>query len=374
MVRFTLSTALAIVGTASAVPLQVAQRQASPIQSTPIAEFAEPWAMAILPDERILVTEKIGNLVLVDPATSAKGQISGVPNVVYGGQGGLGDVVLHPDFAENSLVYFSYAEPGCGSEESGAVVARAKLVLDSNGGGALEDPEVVWRQTPKDPSSGHFSHRILFGADNTLWISSGDRQLFYPAQDMSTNLGKILRLNDDGSIPEGNPFADQGGVAAQVWALGVRNPLGFDLDAQGRLWEVEMGPAGGDEFNLIEKGINYGWPTVSNGNHYNGTAIPDHDTQPEFTPPKVWWTPVISPASMIIYKGDLFSEWKGNAIISGLGALGLVRVEIADDLSAREAERVPMGVRMRCVREGPDGTLWTLEDGAGGRLLKVTPA
>lgn len=376
MVRFGINTAchaLALVTAASAAPFQVTPRQsANPFQTTPITDFAEPWSLAFLPDERILVTEKNGNLRLVDPATSTKGSITGVPPVRYGGQGGLGDVVLHPQFAENNLVYISYAEPGEGTT-SGAAVARARLVLNNETGGALEDLEVVWRQSPKAAGSGHFAHRILFGANSTLWISSGDRQLLDPAQDLSNNLGKILRLNDDGSIPDGNPFADQGGVAAEVWALGIRNPLGFDFDDEGRLWEIEMGPAGGDELNLIEPAGNYGWPVVSEGNHYDGAPIPNHDTRPEFIAPKEFWVPVISPASMVIYKGDLFPDWKGNVIISGLGALGLVRVEISGE-SAEEAQRYPMGRRMRCVRESPDGTLWTLEDGAGGRLLKLTPA
>jgi aldose sugar dehydrogenase len=341
--------------------------------STPITDFAEPWALALLPDERVLVTEKPGTLRLVDPATQAKGEITGVPEVNYYDQGGLGDVVLHPKYAENSLVYISYAE-AAENAQSGAVVARAKLVLDDNGGGALEGLEVIWRQTLAGEELGHFSHRIVFGGDNsTLWITSGDRQSFDPAQDLSSNLGKILRLNDDGTIPEGNPFAADGGVAAQVWALGVRNILGMDWDAEGRLWEIEMGPFGGDEFNLIKKGENYGWPLVSNGIHYDGSPIPEHSTRPEFAAPKVWWTPVISPAGMIIYKGDLFPEWKGNAIISGLGAQGLVRVAI-DGENAEEVERISMGARMRAIREGKDGALWVLEDLDGGRLLKLTPS
>lgn len=341
--------------------------------STPITDFAEPWALALLPDERVLVTEKPGTLRLVDPATQAKGEITGVPEVNYYDQGGLGDVVLHPKYAENSLVYISYAE-AAENAQSGAVVARAKLVLDDNGGGALEGLEVIWRQTLAGEELGHFSHRIVFGGDNsTLWITSGDRQSFDPAQDLSSNLGKILRLNDDGTIPEGNPFAADGGIAAQVWALGVRNILGMDWDAEGRLWEIEMGPFGGDEFNLIKKGENYGWPLVSNGIHYNGSLIPEHSTRPEFAAPKVWWTPVISPAGMIIYKGDLFPEWKGNAIISGLGAQGLVRVAI-DGENAEEVERISMGARMRAIREGKDGALWVLEDLDGGRLLKLTPS
>jgi glucose/arabinose dehydrogenase len=374
--RSSLSTAcyaLTWASAAIAAPWQAKPRQA-PFQTTPIAEFAEPWSLAFLPDDRILVTEKVGVLRLVDPTTGSKGTITGVPTVRYAGQGGLGDVALHPRFAENNKVYISYVEAGETEERGGAVVIRATLKLDDNGGGALEDVEKIWSQSAKGLETGHFSHRLLFhGCNSTLWISSGDRQEFYPAQDMESNLGKILRLNDDGSIPEGNPFAGSGGVTEQIWALGVRNPLGIDFDEQGRLWEIEMGPQGGDEFNLIEEGNNYGWPLVSEGVHYNNTLIPKHSTRPEFIPPKAFWVPVISPASMIIYKGDLFPEWKGNAIIAGLTAQGLVRVEITGD-DAREVQRVPMGRRIRCVRQSADGALWVLEDQDGGRLIKLTPA
>lgn len=375
MMLFGLSTtyyALALVTAALATPLQVTPRQA-PFRTTPISDFAEPWALAFLPDNRILVTEKRGNLRLINPTTNLKGEITGVPRVVYGGQGGLGDVALHPQFAANNLVYISYAEPGTAGSGPRAAVARARLVLNNNGGGALQGLQVVWRQSPHNAQNGQFGHRILFGANSTMWISSGERQLFDPAQVTSSNLGKILRLNDDGTVPEGNPFASTGGDAAQVWALGIRNPLGIDFDDQGRLWEIEMGPMGGDEFNLIERGANYGWPIVSQGDHYDGRPIPDHSTRPEFNPPKAFWVPVISPAGMIIYKGDLFPNWKGNALISALGAQGLVRVEMSGN-TAREAQRVSMGRRMRAIRESVDGAVWMLEDGPGGRLLKLTPS
>jgi aldose sugar dehydrogenase len=377
----TTCAALVLVSSVLAVPpTPVAPRQANPFQTTVVTDFAEPWAVAFLPDNRILVTEKRGQLRLVDPATKAKGTITGVPQVAYGGQGGFGDVAIHPRFAENNLVYISYAEAGTGGQ-SGAAVARARLVLNTSGGGALQNLEVIWRQNQKVGGNGHYGHRLLFersnstsgGNSTTLWVSSGERQQFDPSQSMTSNLGKILRLNDDGSVPDGNPFAAQGGVAAQVWALGIRNPLGIDLDEQGRLWEVEMGPMGGDEINLIERGANYGWPTVSNGNHYDGRQIPDHNTRTEFVAPKASWNPVISPAALIIYKGDLFPAWKGNAIIAGLGAQGLVRVEISGT-TAREAQRIRIGKRTRCVRQSVDGALWVLEDGAGGRLLKLTPA
>jgi glucose/arabinose dehydrogenase len=360
---------LALVYGALAVPSpELSSRQANPFTTTAITDFAEPWALAFLPDDRILVTEKSGQLRLVDPATKAKGTITGVPSVAYGGQGGFGDVAIHPNFAENNLVYISYAESGSGG--SGAAVARAKLVLNTSGGGALQNLEVIWRQSQKLSGNGHYAHRILFDANSTMWISSGDRQAMDPAQSMTSNLGKILRLDDDGTVPAGNPFT--GTPGSQVWALGVRNPLGIDFDEQGRLWEVEMGPMGGDELNLIERGLNYGWPIVSQGNHYDGRPIPNHDTRSEFAAPKAFWNPVISPSSLIIYKGDLFSSWKGNAIISALGAQGLVRVEITGN-TAREAQRISLGRRIRCVRQGRDGALWVLEDGAGGRLLKLTP-
>jgi glucose/arabinose dehydrogenase len=340
-------------------------------KTTVIAEFDEPWAMAFLPDGRMLVTEKKGVLKLYTIGGKAV-EISGVPEVAYGGQGGLGDVALHPKFAENGIVYLSYAEAGDGKTR-GAAVARGKLTLDDRGGGALSEMKVLWRQVPKVAGAGHYGHRLLFG-DGYLWLSSGERQKFDPAQDMQANLGKILRLNEDGSVPKDNPFADKGGVTAQIWTLGHRNPLGIAFDLSGRLWEVEMGPAGGDEFNLIVRGANYGYPIVSNGDHYDGRPIPDHPTRPEFKAPAVTWTPVISPSSLIIYSGDEFPQWQGNAFIGGLSSQALVRVEINGE-QAREAERFDMGQRIRSVRQGPDGALWLLEDeknGSGGRLLKLT--
>lgn len=370
-----LYSALAFTTAALAVSGELLPRQDVPFQTTPFSDFAEPWALAFLPDDRILVTEREGTLQLFDPATNSKGEITGVPPVRYFVQGGLGDVVLHPDFAQNSLVYISYAGPS-GRNESAATVSRARLELDANGGGTLEDLEVIWRQTHPIEGGGHYGHRILFGADSTLWIPSSDRQLFYPSQDMTSNLGKIIHLNDDGTIPEGNPFSDpdNGEVAAQVWAMGVRNVLGLDWDSEGRLWIIDMGPRGGDEVNLIERGGNYGWPVVSWGIHYNGTSIPDHDTRPEFILPRTYWDPVISPAGMIIYKGDLFPGWKGNMLISALTAEALVRVEIDGGTGVQEVERVLMGRRMRAIRESADGAVWMLEDGPGGRLLKLTPS
>lgn len=344
-----------------------------PFNVTEVTQFDAPWAMTFLPDGRLLVTEMGGTLRLHDLASDNTGTISGVPEVVHAGQGGLGDVLLHPQFDNNQQIYISYAEAGDGG--SGAAVARARLVLDENGGGALEDLQVIWRQTPKVSGNGHFGHRLAFDNDGMLWITSSERQKFDPAQDMNSNLGKMIRLNDDGSVPEDNPFADQGEVAAQVWSLGHRNILGLAFDADGKLWGHEMGPKDGDELNLIVKGENYGYPLVSNGNHYDDTPIPDHDTRPEFKAPAITWTPVISPAGFIIYDGELFPDWQGSGFIGGMSSLSLVRVEF-DGEEAREAEQFELQKRIREVEQGPDGAIWLLEDGTrggNGALLKLTP-
>jgi glucose/arabinose dehydrogenase len=353
-----------------------------PFEIKVITSFDEPWALAFLPGGRMLVTEKKGNLFIVTQEGKLSGKVQGVPDVDYGGQGGLGDVALHPKFAGNRMVYLSFAEGGAGSTR-GAAVVRAVLE-ETEDGAALANAEVIWRQYPKLFGYGHYGHRLKFDDKGYLWISSGDRQKFTPAQDMQSSLGKILRLHDDGSTPKDNPFVDylskdafvdDVGVYGQVWSLGHRNPLGIAFDLEGRLWGAEMGPEGGDELNLIKRAANYGYPVVSNGDHYDGRAIPDHGTRPEFQAPAVTWTPVISPGNLMFYRGNLFPEWRGDALIAGLSAKAIVRVEL-DGERAREAERYDMGVRIRTVVEAPDGALWVLEDernGTGGRLLKLTP-
>ena len=348
-----------------------------------IADFNEPWALTFLPDGRLLVTEKTGNLIAVTQDGQKSRPIPGVPHVGYYGQGGLGDVALHPDFAENRLVYLSYVEPGVG-DTRGAAVARGVLHESERGRLSLEDVEVVWRQYPKLLGFGHYGHRILFDADGYLWISSGDRQKFTPSQDMQSNVGKILRLHDDGSVPDDNPFVDyieqdpavdDVAVYGEIWSLGHRNPLGLALDLDGNLWDIEMGPAGGDELNFIRRGANYGYPVVSNGDHYDGREIPDHDTRPEFSEPAIWWTPVVSPGDLTLVRGDRFRDWRGDFLVAGLSSQAIVRIELDGD-SAREAERYPMGARIRGIAEGPDAALWVIEDeraGSEGRLLKLTP-
>lgn len=350
-----------------------AQSPASkPFAETALGSFNEPWAMAFMPGtKRALVTEKSGKLWAVDTDTGARVAVGGVPSVAYGGQGGLGDVIFHPDFANNRFVYLSFAEAGAGG--AGAAVARAKFV-ESGGKAMLEGLQVIWRQEPKVSGRGHYGHRMAFGPDGMLYISAGDRQKLTPAQDLNQTLGKIVRLTDGGMIPSDNPFYDQGRVKAQIWTYGHRNPLGIAFDPQGRLWEQEMGPEGGDEVNLIVKGKNYGYPVVSNGRNYGAFTddIPDHPTRPEFEAPKVSWNPVISPGGLIVYSGALFPAWKGNLFIGGLSSEALIRIEVNGD-KAREAARYAMGARIREVEQGPDGAIWVLEDGSGGRLLKLTP-
>ena len=335
-----------------------------------MAQFNEPWAMSSLPNGTMLVTERKGTLRLFNPATKKLTRIEGVPTVAYGGQGGLGDVVVHPDFAQNRWVYLSYAEKGQGG--TGAVVVRAELDLSQAKKPQLRNIKRIWEQVPKVDGEGHYSHRILFDEQGKLWISSGERQQFTPAQDMKSNLGKIVRLNADGTPVQDNPFYQQGGVTAQIWSLGHRNPLGLAFDANKQLWVVEMGPKGGDELNRVVKGANYGYPQVSNGDHYDGKPIPDHATRPEFKVPEIHWTPVISPSSLMIYQGNQFPQWKNKALISGLSSKAIVVVDI-ESQPVQEVQRLDLGKRIRAVQQAQDGSIWVLEDEAGAHLLKLTP-
>ena len=353
--------------------LNSSKESSYPFHVAEITKFETPWAMTFLPDGRLLVTQMSGSLHVYDPAKDLLGNVSGVPKVEHVSQGGLGDVILHPNFSSNGLIYISYVEAGEGG--LGAAVALAKLELDTKGGGVLRNLDVIWRQVPKKSGDGHFGYRLAFDKDGYLWISSSERKEFDPAQDLKSNLGKIVRLHEDGTVPKDNPFADQGGVTAQIWSLGHRNILGLAFAPDGKLWAHEMGPKGGDELNLIEKGANYGYPIVSDGNHYDDKPIPNHNTRPEFRAPVISWTPVISPAGFIIYTGDLFKNWKGNGFIGGMSSKSLVRVQIEGN-QASEVERFDLKRRIREVEQGPDGAIWLLEDGTregNGWLLKLTP-
>jgi glucose/arabinose dehydrogenase len=363
--------------------------KAGPINVESLVKLDNPWGMTFLPDGRLLITEKPGRLrIFADGKLSDP--IAGVPKVAYKGQGGLLDIEIDPGFANNQLVYLSYTEPaeqqppgakdtidrrlGAGfkaddPELKGAAVARARL-----DGNALKDLKVIWRQVPKTLGRGHAGGRLVFAPDGKLFITSGERQRFEPAQDLATNLGKIIRINADGSIPKDNPFVNQQGARPDVWSYGHRNPLGASLHPETHeLWINEMGPKGGDELNLVKPGKNYGWPVVSNGSNYDDSPIPPHSTHPEFEPPKFFWNPVISPSGMIFYTGSQFPQWRGNAFIGGLSSKALVRVTLEGDRATGD-ERIDMGKRIRDVIQAPDGAILLLTDGGNGELLRLTPA
>jgi len=340
-----------------------------------LATFDQPWAMTFLPDGHSLVTEKPGTMWLLDENQQKRFSVTNLPEIIARGQGGLGDVIIHPEFSTNNTIYLSYIERDPQDDAySGAVIERATLTITDTGAN-LTDRELIWQQSPKMTGNGHYSHRMVFSPDGHLFITSGERQKFTPSQNMAMNLGKIVRLNADGSVPEDNPFYGNGSITEQIWTLGHRNPLGIDFDEEGNLWSHEMGPRHGDELNIIEKARNYGYPTVSQGDHYSGVKIPNHEDIPVFKSPELDWVPAISPAGFIIYKGELFSQWEGNGFIGGLSSQALVRVKFdkGDNgkWSVEEAERYEWGKRVREVEQDGAGNIYILEDGNGGRLIKL---
>jgi aldose sugar dehydrogenase len=331
--------------------------------------LAHPWGLAFLPDGRMLVTERPGRLRIVSSDGRLSAPVRGVPAVLAEGQGGLLDVALDPNFASNNLVYLSYAEPG--GDGASTAVTRGRLNIKS---AALENTQVIFRQLPKVSGTGHFGSRLVFARDGTLFITLGERFKFDPAQDLSSHLGKIIRINPDGTVPPDNPFVGRADARPEIWSYGHRNSQGAALHPQtGVLWEVEHGPRGGDELNIPEAGKNYGWPLVSWGRHYNFQSIPEPPSRPDLAQPIYQWSPVISPAGMAFYTGDVFPGWRGNLLIGGLTSRGVVRLTI-DGQRVTAEERIGLGARIRDVRQGPDGAVYVLTDQRDGAIWRLTPA
>lgn len=378
-------------GTSSDIAVTPGPASARPIvgvKRTPVATFDNPFAMTFLPNGTILVSEntKPGALRVVTVAGRKSAPLAGLP-----ANAGVLDVAVGPQSASGSgtLVHFSFIEPATDGQRAGRNAAdlsvpslglalgMARLSFDAAGTASLSDVRVIWHQTPKIvayPGSGEFGGRITFSPDGRyLFLTAGDRQEFEPVQRLDNTLGKIVRLFPDGSIPPDNPFAGRAGALLDIWTLGHRNQYGLVFDAAGRLWSHEMGPKGGDELNLIARGGNYGWPLVSQGDNYDGGAIPRHSTDNGFVAPVTWWTPVIAPAGMMFCSGDRFAAWRGNLLLTGLQSQGLVRVALDASGTATEVERISFDARIREVEQGPDGSLWVLEDGTNARLIRLAP-
>ncbi len=371
-------------------PPNVVSSSAGSIRIERLATLEYPWGIAPLPDGRVLITEKPGRLRIWDNGRLSE-PVQGVPSVVNrspGEQGGLLDVKLDPNFASNRLVYLSYVEAdpqGATAPETGELrfgnfvdytdtlvrggaIARGRLE-----GNQLRDVQVIWRQVPKAGGRGHFGVRIVFGPDGKLYASSGDRMRFDPAANLKSNLGKVVRINPDGSTPADNPFAGSDTARADIWSYGHRNILAAAFDPSGRLWALEMGPLGGDELNLIQRGRNYGWPFVSNGDNYSGPAIPDHATRPDLAAPVRSWTPVIAPSGAVFYSGAMFPAWRGSLLAGGLATQSLIRLQLDGERVGVE-ERVFMGRRIRDVAQAADGAILVVVDDKRGDLLRLTPS
>lgn len=392
---------LAACGSSGGTSASPAAGSGRPFTVSEVARFEAPWAMDFLPGTTTaIVTEKAGHLWLIDVKNGRKQEVTGAPAVVAEGQGGLSDVVVSPNFAADGLVYLTFAEP---SQNGGSQLALARAKLAVDGPPTLQQLQVIWHN-PTGGQGGHFGARIAFAPDgHSLFLSAGERQRFTPAQDPNLPMGKILHLTLDGKPAADNPGAGRVGAStvrvtdppedsvvaknapartiswpgpnltpAEIWTFGHRNPLGLAFAPDGRLWEIEMGPQGGDELNLILKDRNYGYPLVSNGSNYNDVDIPDHRPGDGFEAPKVWWNPSVSPAGLLIYTGDLFPEWKGDALIPALSGQALIHVRIRGD-RASKADQWDMGKRIRAVDQGPRGEIYLLEDGPGARLLRLVP-
>ena len=398
---------LFLVMAASGASAQVNAGEQKPEASLPfnmeqVTTLSLPWKIAFLPDGRLLITEKVGGMQLVTQQ-GAKMPVTGTPAVLWRGQGGMLGVYLSPHYAKDHNVYLTYSEPG---EPGGSslALARAKLKIDKDAA-SLEGLQVIWRDGGRG-DGGQFGAEVAFSPDGKyLFLSSGDRQRMTPAQDPNSPLGKILRLTLDGKPAPGNPMAGKTGTPtvpiidppenteaaktapvvrtytfpgpnltpSETWATGIRTPYGLAFAPDGRLWELEHGPRGGDELNLVEPGKNFGWPLVSYGHNYDGVPIPSPDTRPDLTKPVIYWVPVIAPGNMVFYKGAMFSQWNGSALVSGLISKALIRITFDGKGGAQTAERWDVGHRIRDVEVAPDGAVWMIEDAKPGGLFRLTP-
>jgi glucose/arabinose dehydrogenase len=361
------SILMAMAGSSLAADNVIDTKEGSIKVETVASGLDHPWGLAFLPDGRMLVTERPGELRIVAKDGSKSEPLKGVPEVFAQGQGGLLDVKLDPHFADNDLVYLSYAEPGEGG--AGTAVARGKL-----GEGSIDDVEVIFRQHPKVSGGNHFGSRLAFAPDGKLFVTLGERFTFETAQELGNHLGKVVRINPDGSVPGDNPFVEKKGAMPEIWSYGHRNPQGAAINPKtGKLWEAEFGPMGGDELNIPEPGRNYGWPVVSWGKHYDGRSIPEPTTHPEFADAIYHWNPVISPSGITFYTADQIPGWNGNLLLAGLSSEAIVRLTLDGDKVTAE-ERIPMRVRIRDVAQGPDGAVYALTDESDGKILKLTLA
>jgi glucose/arabinose dehydrogenase len=330
-----------------------------------------PWALAFLPDGRLLVTERPGRLRSIGQDGRVSAPLAGVPPVLARGQGGLLDLTLDPSFADNRLVYLAYAEPG-EDNTAGTAVARGRL-----GEGRLEDVHVIYRQQPKVRGANHFGSRLVFARDGTLFVTQGDRFDYRDAaQDLASGLGKIVRIRPDGTVPPDNPFVGRAGVRPEIWSYGHRNIQSAALHPQtGQLWTVEHGARGGDELNHPEAGKNYGWPVITYGVDYSGAKIGEGTAKPGMEQPVYYWDPVIAPSGMTFYTGTAFPGWQDSVLIGSLRPGLLVRLMLVDGRVTREERYLgELEERIRDVRQGPDGLLYLLTDSRNGRLLRVMPA
>ena len=328
-----------------------------------------PWGLAFLPDGRMLVTERPGRLRIVDGGKLVAEPVSGVPEVWADGQGGLLDVVPHPDFAENGLVYLSYASPD-DDDEAATAVARGRLVGDR-----LEDAEELYVALPRDDNGRHFGSRLVF-ADGYLFVTAGDRGDSDRAQELDDPAGSIIRLHDDGRVPEDNPFVGTAGARPELYSVGHRNPQGMTLEAAtGRIYAIEHGPKGGDELNLIQPGVNYGWPVITYGKSYMGFKIGEGTHKEGMAQPVHYWVPSISPSGLMIYDADRFPAWRGSFFAGALSGELLVRLEVAGGKVVVEERMLEdLEERIRDVRQGPDGLIYLLTDHPDGMLLRLEPA